>query len=220
MWRTWGRYAAALGAIAVVLWFPMVRGGRVPLLWAADLGFHELGHLVATPLGQTAHFLAGSATQVLVPLGLAVYFWIRQRHHIATGLMLAWAAAAAYDAAAYISDAPFQRLPLIGGHHDWAFLLGRWDALHQADTIARAVRLGGLIVGLDRNPDLCGSVVRRPPPAPPSPAKARRSRSASPCGRFAGAAAADLPRVARRRVGWPASRCRDAAPIQGRSTHD
>lgn len=120
----------------------------MPLLWAADLGFHELGHLVATPLGQTAHFLAGSATQVLVPLGLAVYFWIRQRHHIATGLMLAWAAAAAYDAAAYISDAPFQRLPLIGGHHDWAFLLDRWDALHQANTIARAVRFGGLIVGL------------------------------------------------------------------------
>lgn len=148
MWRTWGRYAAALGAIAVVLWFPMVQGGRVPLLWAADLGFHELGHLAAIPLGQTAHFLAGSATQVLVPLGLAAYFWIRQRHHIATGLMLAWAAAAAYDAAVYIGDAPFQRLPLIGGHHDWAFLLGRWGALHQADTIARAVRLGGLIIGL------------------------------------------------------------------------
>lgn len=120
----------------------------MPLLWAADLGFHELGHMVAIPLGQTAYFLAGSATQVLVPLGLAAYFFIRQRHHIATGLMLAWAAAAAFDAAVYIRDAPFQRLPLIGGHHDWAFLLGRWDALHQADTIARAVRLGGLIIGL------------------------------------------------------------------------
>lgn len=148
MWRSWGRYAAALAVIAIVLWFPIVREGRVPLLWAADLGFHELGHLVAIPLGRTAHFLAGSLTQVAVPLGLGVYFWYRQRDHAATGLMLAWAASAAYDTAVYIADAPFQRLPLIGGHHDWAFLLNRWGALDQADAIATAVRLGGLIVGL------------------------------------------------------------------------
>ena len=145
---TWARYAAALAVIGIVLWFPFGRGVRVPLLWAADLGFHELGHMLAIPLGQTMHFLAGSATQVLVPLGLAAYFWIRQRHHVAVGMMLAWAAAAAYDAAVYIADAPYERLPLIGGHHDWAFLLTRWDVLHQAETIAGAVRFGGLLVGL------------------------------------------------------------------------
>lgn len=145
---TWARHATALAFIAIVLWFPFARGARVPLLWAADLGFHELGHMLAIPLGETGHFLAGSATQVLAPLGLAAYFWIRQRHYAAVGLMLAWAAAAAYDAAVYIADAPYQRLPLIGGHHDWAFLLNRWEALHQAEAIAGAVRLSGLLVGI------------------------------------------------------------------------
>ncbi len=28
------------------------------------------------------------------------------------------------DVSIYIADAPFQRLPLIGGSHDWAYLLG------------------------------------------------------------------------------------------------
>ena len=144
----WAQHVGALALIGILLWFPVVRGARVPLLWAADLGFHELGHLLAVPLGQTTHFLAGSTTQVLVPLGLAGYFWIRQRHHIAAALMLAWAATATYDAAVYIADAPYQRLPLIGGHHDWAFLLTRWDALHRAETIASVVRLGGLLVGV------------------------------------------------------------------------
>ena len=148
MWRTWGRYVATFVVIGLVLWFPFGRGARVPLLWAADLGFHELGHLLTMPFGQTVHFVAGSAAQVLVPLGLATYFWVRQRHHAATGLMLAWAAAAAYDASVYIADAPYQRLPLIGGHHDWAFLLGRWNALDRAEAVAGTVRLLGLLTGI------------------------------------------------------------------------
>lgn len=147
-WRSHGRYVAGVGAIAFLLWFPYVRSTRVPLLWAADLGFHELGHLLAVPLGETAHFLAGSTAQVLVPAGLACYFWLRLRDPLATGLMLAWAAAAAQDVSVYIADAPFQRLPLIGGHHDWAFLLGRWDVIDAASSIARSVWVVGLLTGL------------------------------------------------------------------------
>ena len=147
-WRITGRYLAGLAGISFLLWFPFVQGRRVPLLWAADLGFHELGHLLARPFGETIHFLAGSSTQVLVPAVLAAYFWIWQRDHMATGLMLAWTAAAAQDAAVYIADAPQQLLPLIGGHHDWNYLLSHWHALDVAAPIARTVWLIGLTAGL------------------------------------------------------------------------
>ncbi|MFQ5555720.1 MAG: hypothetical protein ACE5GC_10185 [Acidimicrobiia bacterium] len=147
-WRATGRCLAGLAGIGVLLWFPFVLGRRVPLLSAADLGFHELGHMLAIPLGTTAHFLAGSTTQVLVPVGIAAYFWFRQRDHMATGVMLAWAASSAQDASVYIADAPYQHLPLIGGHHDWNWLLSHWQALSSASTVARAVWLAGFAAGI------------------------------------------------------------------------
>ncbi len=147
-WRASWRYVAGLVAVGFLMWFPFVRGTRVPLLSAADLGFHELGHMLAVPFGRTVHFLAGSTTQVLVPFGLAAYFWLRQRDLMATGVMLGWAASSAHDASVYIADAPYQRLPLIGGHHDWNWLLSHWHALDSASTVARAVWLLGLMAGI------------------------------------------------------------------------
>jgi hypothetical protein len=123
-------------------------GRRLPIFGLVDLGFHELGHMLAAPLGQIIHFLAGSSTQVLVPMGLGAYFWLSQRDEVASGLMLGWAATSMQDASVYIADAPFQRMPLIGGHHDWAFLLGRWNMIELADELAAFVWFTGLLVGL------------------------------------------------------------------------
>ena len=39
-------------------------------------------------------------------------------------LCLAWAGTSAHEASIYIADAPYERLELIGGYHDWAFVLG------------------------------------------------------------------------------------------------
>ena len=146
--RTDRQLLIGVGTALFVLVWPFVLGRRVPLLGWADLGFHELGHMLATPLGETIHFLAGSTTQVLVPLGLAVYFWVTQRDSLATGIVLAWAASSFQDASVYIADAPYQRLQLIGGRHDWSFLLGRWHLIDQADTIASFVWFVGLVIGL------------------------------------------------------------------------
>ena len=104
--------------------------------------------MLAIPLGQVVHFIAGSLTQMLVPLGLAVYFWVSQRDRLATGLLLGWAASSFQDVSVYIADAPYQRLQLIGGRHDWAFLLGRWRLVDQAEAVASMVWLVGLLLGL------------------------------------------------------------------------
>ncbi len=136
-------YLAALLGAAVALVWPFGFGRRIPLLGWADLGFHELGHMLAIPFGTVIHFLAGSFTQVAVPLGLAGYFWLRLRDRLAVGLMLVWAAGSAHDVSVYVADAPYQRLALIGGQHDWAFLLGRWDMIGQAAGTATMIRLLG-----------------------------------------------------------------------------
>jgi hypothetical protein len=46
----------------------------------------------------------------------------------------------------YIADAPYERLELIGGEHDWAFVLGELGRVEQAATIASIVRGAGVLV--------------------------------------------------------------------------
>jgi hypothetical protein len=111
-----------------------------------DLGIHELGHMLAIPLGQTIHFLAGSGTQILAPAGLAGYFWWKG-DEAASGLMLAWCSTSIKDVAIYMADAKTRYLPLIGGTHDWWWLFSRWDNLDGASGIAGFVGFLGLMLG-------------------------------------------------------------------------
>jgi hypothetical protein len=136
--RERGHAFGVAGATAWALvagWIAFVRHGRIPLLSLVDLGFHELGHLVTYPFPDMVTAAMGSITQIAVPFGIAVYFaWIRS-DHVATSVCLTWAATAARDVSEYIKDAPFQQLELIGGEHDWAFLLT--GHLDRAEPLAR-----------------------------------------------------------------------------------
>jgi hypothetical protein len=147
------RAAATAGACIVLAWLGM-QGGRVPILGLVDLGFHELGHLIAYVLDAALPWptvltaAAGSVLQIAVPAGLAWYF-LRRSDHTGAAVCLAWAGTSANDVSRYIADAPYQQLPLIGGHHDWATILGpaHLDALHRAGDLAYGVRsLGWLLV--------------------------------------------------------------------------
>jgi hypothetical protein len=142
-WERW-KYLLGMGLCLVLGWIAFVRKAQVPLLSLVDLGFHELGHLVTRPLPEVLMFMAGSVAQIAVPVGLAVYFLIR-RDRFSGAMCFAWAGTSARDVAVYIADAPFQRLELIGGEHDWAFILGEhWHALDQAGAIAAAVSVLGM----------------------------------------------------------------------------
>jgi hypothetical protein len=136
-------------ACAVIGYFPYVQMRRVPLLGGVDLGFHELGHMLTYAFPEVITAIMGSVFQVAVPLGLAAYFGLKRRDLLAAGLCLAWAGASAADVSVYIADGPYQRLPLIGGSHDWAFLLGpaAFDSMDGAASIAGAVKtVGGLLI--------------------------------------------------------------------------
>lgn len=169
MWPQWRRDLLALAACLGLGWLGL-RGERVPLLAGADLGFHELGHLVGYvldavfPWPEVLTAAAGSIFQIGVPLGLALYFHAARHDHRGAGVCLAWAATSAADVARYVADAPYEALPLIGGTHDWATILGPehlnrlQDAGAWAATIDRLAwtmfvlallsAVGGLLVAL------------------------------------------------------------------------
>lgn len=138
--------AAAIGALMLYVAFRL--GERIVLLAMFDLGIHELGHLIFRPFGMVVSFIMGSGLQVLVPFGLASYFWLWQRNHVATGWLMVWGATSMQDASVYIADAPYRSLQLIGGTHDWWWLLRRWDRLDLADELSNAVWGIGFALGL------------------------------------------------------------------------
>lgn len=131
-----------------LLWIAFVSGNRIPLLGSFDLGIHELGHLLTSPFGDVVSFVMGSGLQVLVPFGLAVYFWFWQRDAASTGLLMVWGGTSMQDVSVYVADAPFQDLQLIGGTHDWWWLLSHFGRMSWADELARGVWVVGLGLGL------------------------------------------------------------------------
>lgn len=146
-WRAYWKPLVATAAGVALLWVAFALDRRVPLLSMFDLGIHELGHLIFRPFGIVTHFIMGSGLQVLVPFGLAGYFWFWQRDRLSSGLLMCWGATSMQDVSVYIADAPYRSIQLIGGTHDWWWLLGRWRHLEWANEIARGVWLTGLVLG-------------------------------------------------------------------------
>ncbi|MBT8214582.1 MAG: hypothetical protein KJP12_05095 [Acidimicrobiia bacterium] len=149
MQDTW-KYVAGVVICAVAGWIAFVQVERIPLLGYADLGFHELGHLVMYmfPISEILTAAMGSIFQVAIPGGLAAYFWLKRRDRFATAVTLAWAATSARDVAVYVADAPHRALPLLGGDnvtHDWWFILGRFDAIDRAGSLAGLITVMGII---------------------------------------------------------------------------
>jgi hypothetical protein len=140
---------AVLGCL-VLGWF-VLQDVRVPVLAYVDLGFHELGHYVCYPLpvGELFTAAAGSIAQIAVPLGLAVYFLLFRWDNTGAAICTAWAATSAMDVSRYMADAPFERLELLGGDHDWAFFFSAEgiDAMDRAESVAGNVaNLGWLLL--------------------------------------------------------------------------
>ncbi len=143
--------AIGLGALLILSWKVFARGIAIEppgfflgILDGANLIFHEAGHILFSPFGDFMQYLGGSLTQILIPAICAIYFWLHQQRS-SSAVMLFWAGESLTNVAIYVADARRMELPLIGGGHDWNYLLERLNLLNQADSLGRFVFVLGAI---------------------------------------------------------------------------
>lgn len=95
---------------------------------------HEVGHIVFLPFGEFIHFIGGSLFQVLIPFALAAYFFAK-RSLFSALVMIFWAGQSIINVSYYVADAQVKVLNIIGGDHDWEYILGMTGQLHNATEI-------------------------------------------------------------------------------------
>lgn len=119
-------------------------GFLLAILDGANLIFHEAGHVFFSPFGDFLQYLGGSLMQVLIPAICAVYFWLRQQR-ASSAVTLFWAGESLTNVAIYVADGRRMELPLIGGDHDWNYLLDRLNFLNQSESLGRLVFVLGIL---------------------------------------------------------------------------
>jgi hypothetical protein len=141
------RHLVGAAVIGVMWWLAFHGHERIPILAHVNFGIHEAGHFLSHGLSDLAMMMMGSIAQVAVPLVFAGYFLLVRGDWMAAALCIAWAATSAVEVAIYVADAPYEELELIGGQHDWAYVLGPegYDAIDQAGPLAQSIRDGARI---------------------------------------------------------------------------
>lgn len=151
-----GRWARRIGALVFALWGLSVWAGPMTelptVLHLSLILFHEAGHVVFHPLGETWGVAGGSLMQWLIPAACMVSL-ARREDNFGAALGLGWLGLSLIDASIYAWDAADPRLPLLGGgtgadsFHDFIELFGRFGQLQHARAWARAMHvLGGLVL--------------------------------------------------------------------------
>jgi len=123
---------------------PLPSGTILAVLDGANLIFHEAGHVLLTFFGDFLQILGGSLMQVVIPSTCTVYFWLHEQRS-SSAVTLFWTGESITNVAIYVADARRMELPLIGGDHDWNYLLGRLSLLDQAESLGRLVFFLGVI---------------------------------------------------------------------------
>ena len=119
-------------------------GFLLAILDGANLIFHEAGHVLFSPFGDFLQYLGGSLMQVMIPVICTIYFW-RHQQRSASAVALFWAGESTTNVAIYVADAQRMELPLIGGDHDWNYLLDHLNLLNHAESLGRFVFVVGAI---------------------------------------------------------------------------
>jgi hypothetical protein len=134
--------AVGAAVLALLAWAVVARGlnpeGQgvvLSIIDGANLIFHEAGHILFLPFGEFLHSLGGSLTQVIIPALCAVHF-LRQEQIASAYVATFWTGQNLTNVAIYVADAKSMNLPLMGGDHDWNYLLERLGLLNQGVSLA------------------------------------------------------------------------------------
>jgi len=158
--------AIGLGALLILSWKIFARGTAIEppgfflaVVDGANLIFHEAGHILFSPFGDFMQYLGGSLMQILIPAICAIYFWLHQQRS-SSAVTLFWAGESLTNVAIYVADARRMELPLIGGDHDWNYLLERLGLLDQCESLGRFVYVLGVAAILSALSLLLDDIVR------------------------------------------------------------
>jgi hypothetical protein len=137
---------AVIGLMAFFFFYMVIKRSSWCFLDYVNLPFHEFGHILFRPFGETVQFLGGTISQLMWPFILIVYFIMRSEC-LSSSFCLFWFGENFLNISKYIADARSMSLPLVGGGiHDWNFLLAKWSALRYDHTIAGIVFVIGVIL--------------------------------------------------------------------------
>jgi hypothetical protein len=138
--------------LVCLLWtYPLLSENNpwIPLDYT-NFVIHEMGHLLLFWAAEFVVIIGGSLFQLLVPFLIGGYFLVR-RSLYAVGFFVFWLGDSMINLAAYIADARAQVLPIVGGRHDWNWILGQLGQLHNDLAIAGVVYFLGrlsVLIGL------------------------------------------------------------------------
>ena len=116
-----------------------------------DLIAHEAGHMLFSWFGEFLMIIGGTLGQLLVPVGIMVYFYLR-REFYSSSVMLFWVGQNLFNISVYIKDAQAMALPLVsigGGEdtiHDWNYLLSKFGLLRWDQTVGNMAYVLGLLI--------------------------------------------------------------------------
>ena len=115
-----------------------------------DLIAHEAGHMLFSWFGEFLMVIGGTLGQLLVPVGILVYFYLR-RELYSSSVMLFWVGQNLFNISVYVKDAQAMALPLVsigGGEdtiHDWNYLLSKFGLLRWDQTVGSIAYVLGLL---------------------------------------------------------------------------
>ncbi len=125
----WFSYLLAFAAV----YFLSIRG-TYTFLDFIDLLIHEPGHLLFSLFGQFIQFLGGTLMQILLPLAIAVIFFFNRQKYWAQ-IFLFWLGHNLINISVYVDDANKMKLHIIGGAHDWNWILNKIGLIEYAEEI-------------------------------------------------------------------------------------
>ncbi len=144
-WYRTGKFFL-IGLMGFFFFYMVIKGSSWCFLDYVNLPFHEFGHILFGPFGETMQFLGGTFGQLMWPVILFIYFF-RRKDLLASSFCLFWFGENFLNISKYIADARSMVLPLVGGGiHDWNTLLGKWGMLKYDRTIAKGVFFIGVVI--------------------------------------------------------------------------
>lgn len=127
------KWWASICLIPFALYFILTHG-HYSLIDNADLIIHEAGHFFFGFFGSFIHAAGGTLMQIIFPLFIALYFF-RAGYRTGVQVFIFWLGQNLVNISVYAADGRARKLHLIGGKHDWYYMLGQLNLLDKAELV-------------------------------------------------------------------------------------